>query len=297
MPYSDAIYMLIKAEESITSNYTLCELRSFLYPSCSTFYNISGLSGANLQSFCDDPSDKLRYDKSISNRPISRNFDWKSVGWDWMLSLSLNTGISNANSSTSRMLASLIPGTAKLDPLLPSIAETLAVMAGNTLLLSTIDANFYHYWSYQATELDPGEYQPFNASITSQQYTSGVSQRWQGIFYIVLLLVFATNVFCLVYFFARAGLVTDYSEPQNLFALAVNSPPSNRMSGSCGAGPEGDQLNAAWHVKQEVSSGHFFIQEKSGGRPGDGFEMRRRSRNLTSQSSYSVLSSKRSSVL
>jgi hypothetical protein len=302
MPYSDAIYMLIKAADTITSNYTLCELRSFLYPACSTCYNISGLNGANLQSFCDDPSDKLRYDKSVTDPPLSRDFDWKSVGWDWMLSLSLNTGISNANSSTSRMLASLVPadsgaGIAKLNPLLPSIAETLAVMAGNTLLLSTIDANFYHFWNYQATELDPGEYQPFNASITSQQYTSGVSQRWQGIFYIVLFLVFITNVFCLVYFFARAGLVTDYSEPQNLFAIAVNSPPSNRMSGSCGAGPEGDQLNAVWHVKQEVASGHFFIQEKSGGVPGDGFEMRRRHQHLNSKSRYSVLSSKRGSLL
>jgi hypothetical protein len=223
-----------------------------------------------------------------------------------MLSLSLNTGITNANSSTSRMLANLIPtksaaGTAQLNPLMPIIAETLAVMAGNTLLLSTIDAGFYHYWGYQATTLDPGAYQPFNASITSQQYTSGIipNQRWQGVFYIVLFLVFATNVFCLVYLFLRAGLVTDYSEPQNLFALVVNSPPSSRMSGSCGAGPEGDQLNVDWHIKEEAS-GHFYIQEGGGGElqlKGDGFELRNRSRNLNSKSSYNVLSSKRSSIL
>jgi hypothetical protein len=52
------------------------------------------------------------------------------------------------------------------------------------------------------------------------------------------------------------------------------------MSGSCAAGPKGDQLNAVWHVKQEVASGHFFIQEKRGWVLGDGFEMRRRASTL-----------------
>ena len=306
MPFSDVIYMLIKAADTVTSDYTLCELRSFLYLACSTSFNISGVSGANLQSFCEDPNDMTRYHQSIKDPPISRNFDWKSVGWDWMLSLSLNTGITNANSSTSRILANLIPtksasGAAELNLLMPSVAETLAVTAGNTLFLSTIDAGFYHYWGYEATELDPGAYQPFNASITSQQYTSGIipNQRWQAVFYIVLFLVFVTNVFCLVYVFLRAGLVTDYSEPQNLFALAVNSPPSSRLSGSCGAGPEGEQLNVNWHVR-EVAFGHLYIQESGGGNlqlQGNGFELRNRSRNLHSKSSYSVLSSKRSSIL
>jgi len=134
-------------------------------------------------------------------------------------------------------------------------------MAGHTLLLSTKDASFYHYWNYTSDSLSQGIYQPFNASLASQQYTSGTTQAWQGMFYIVLLLVFATNVFCLVYFFLRSGLVTDYTEPQNLFALAVNSPPSQNLHGSCGAGPEGEQLNVDWHVQREERSGHFFIRE------------------------------------
>jgi hypothetical protein len=256
MANSDAIYLVIKASDAFTSDYTLCELRSFIYPSCSTLFNIFGLTGATLQSLCDDPNENMRYDKSVPDPPVYINFDWKNFSWDWMLSLSLNTGIANANSSASRMLANLIPinsgsGVAQLNPLMPSIAGILAVMAGNTLLLSTVDAGFYHYWGYQATQLDPGAYQPFNSSITSQQYTSDIipNQRWQGVFYIVLFLIFITNVFCLIYLFLRAGLVTDYSEPQNLFALAVNGPPSSKMSGSCGAEPEGEQLNVDWHVK------------------------------------------------
>ena len=89
------------------------------------------------------------------------------------------------------------------------------------------------------------------------------NQRWQGVFYPVPFLAFVTNVFCLVYLLLLAGLVTNYSEPQNLFALAVNNPPSGSMSGSCGAGPEGGQLSVDWHVKQDAS-GHFYIQEGRG---------------------------------
>jgi hypothetical protein len=160
MSNSDAIYLLIKASDALTSDYTLCELKSFLYPACSTPFNISGLSGATLQSFCDDPNDKMRYDSSVPDPPISRNFDWKNIGWDWMISLSLNTGITNANSSTSRTLANLIsvdtgPGSSALNPLMPSISEALAVMVGDTLLLSTVDAGFYHFWPFQNTSLEP----------------------------------------------------------------------------------------------------------------------------------------------
>jgi hypothetical protein len=113
-------------------------------------------------------------------------------------------------------------------------------MAGNTLLLSKIDAGFYHFWPFQNTSLEPGLYQQFNASIASQQYTSGIipKQRWQGVFYLNTFSIFVTKVFCLVYLLLLAGLVTDYSEPQNLFALAVNNPPSGSMSGSCGTESE-----------------------------------------------------------
>jgi hypothetical protein len=193
---------------------------------------------------------------------------------------------------------------------MPSIAEHLAVMAGNTLLMSSTDSTFYHYWNYTAMSLDPGNYEPFNASLSTEQYTSGLTQRWQGMFYVVLLLVFVTNVFCLIYFFLFSGLVTDYTETQNLFALAVNSPPSNQLHGSCGAGPKGEQLNVDWHVKADDQSGHFFIKESGAGKPkgkavsvgrerGEvAYEMRRRgSHNLKSMNSYSRLSAKRTSWL
>lgn len=281
----------------------MCQLRSFISPFCSTQYNVSGTSQGHLQSHCEDANDPDAYDKSVEGAPLIRTPDWRSVGQDWALALSLNTGISSANSSTARLLSQFVMhapawGAVQLNPLLPSISEVLAVMAGNTLLLGTMGSTYYHFWNYTANVLDPGVYLNFNASLASQQYTSGPLQRWQGLFYIVLLLVFATNVFCLVYFFLRSGLVTDYTEPHNLFAIAVNSPPSESLSGSCGAGPVRRQLNIPFHVRQQEGSNHFFIKEgdKVGGVE---FELRRRRdrQGLKLMTSYSRLSSKRRSFL
>ena len=293
--------MLIKS--STISNYTLCQIRSFLSPVCSTRYNVSGTNEGSLSTNCEDPNDHDAYDRSVPDAPVITSKDWRDVGSEWALSLSLNDGISNANSSTARLLSQLVlttlnwQGVMMLNPLLPSISEALAVMVGDTLLLSTTGATYYHYWDYTSNILDPGTYLSFNSSLSSQQYTSGVLQKWQGMFYVVLLLVFATNVFCLVYFFLRSGLVTDYTEPQNLFALAVNSPPSERLRGSCGAGPESDQLNVPFHVGHDDDSNHFFIKEND--RAPSEYELRRRRErhNLQSMSSYSKLSSKRTSFL
>lgn len=300
------MYMLIKAPNSSTTDFTMCQLRSYLSTSCSSFYNVSGLSGGQLTARCNDSNNPLAYDKSVQNAVTSWNKDWRNVAQDWILAMSLNTGLSNANSSTARLLAQLIPtvptwGTVHLDPLTPSISELMAVMVGSTLLLSSTGSTFYHYWEYDSHILQPGVYEPFNASMSSQEYTSGLQQRWQGIFYVVLVLVFATNVFCLVYFMLRHGLVTDYTEPSNLFALAVNSPPSRRLDGSCGSGPEGYQLDIDWHVMAEDSSGHFYMREgeqKMEVLPENEFELRRRSlQNLKSINSYSKLSGKRNSFL
>lgn len=172
----------MKAPDILTPDYTICQMRSYLSPNCSTFYNVSGMSGGRLESNCASDN-TMAYNHSVDNAPLGlRNLDWRNVGSLWMTSLSLNTGISNANSSTSRLLAQMIPtvppwGDVKLNPLTPSISETLAVMAGSTLLLSSTDASFLHYWNYTAMTLKPGIYEKFNATITSQQYTSGVMQN------------------------------------------------------------------------------------------------------------------------
>jgi hypothetical protein len=104
-----------------------------------------------------------------------------------------------------------------------------------------------------------------------------------------------------MYFLLRSGLVTDYTEPQNLFALAVNSPPSDRLAGSCGAGPEGEMLIVDWYVKQEEDTNHFYIKEGKRGMGAAEFELRRRNTkerlSPAQKSGYSKLSNQRSSWL
>jgi hypothetical protein len=189
------------------------------------------------------------------------------VASQWAFALSLNDGTLNANASNARLISQLVPTQPELPGNKPSIAEALAVLAGCTLLLGTTAAPFVHYWGYNSTVAPnqiipaPGQYQVFNASIQSQQYTSGYTQDWQAVFYIVLFLVFATNIVCLIYFLMKNGLVTDYTEAANLFALAVNSGSSQGMQGSCGSGPEGYMWGLRWFVRMDESTGHFFIAE------------------------------------
>jgi hypothetical protein len=111
--------------------------------------------------------------------------------------------------------------------------------------------------------LDEHQTQYFNASLKAQQYASGGQPGASRAWIIILLLVFVMNIFVLIYFLLHRGLVTDFSEPPNLFALAVNSPPSHALAGSCGGGPEGKQYMVNWFVNHEGS--HLFMEpgEKS----------------------------------
>lgn len=145
-----------------------------------------------------------------------------------------------------------------LNPSLPSPAEALAVMTGCTLLMSTQDSPFVEYWNHTEDTLNPGEIQSFPALIQAQQYASGGTQDYQKGFYIVLLFVFLCNAFVLIYFVVYHGLVTDFSEPSNLFSIAVNSPPSELMRGSCGGGPMIDQYALRWRVGREGQ--HLFME-------------------------------------
>lgn len=257
--YTDSMYLLAASK----SSYMLCSIRQSLTPNCSTSYRAS-LSGGALKSNCEDPEDGLAYrrsDPSATNGVLSK--DWINVAFDWAMSLSLNAGITDGAASNARLLTQLIPSTDRLDPSLPSIAEALAVLAGCTLHDSAMEAPFIHYWNYSTTvpTLGSPQYQGFNATLQTQDYASGYTQRWQGIFYVVLTFVFSTNIFCLVYFIYRGGLVTDFMEPQNLFALSLNSPPNQYLEGSCGAGPEKEQFRTNWFINFERESEHFYFQE------------------------------------
>jgi hypothetical protein len=106
--------------------------------------------------------------------------------------------------------------------------------------------------------LETPQEQLFRAKIRAQEYASGGTNNAARAFNIVLLLVFLLNVFVLMYFVLHRGLVTDFSEPPNLFTLAVNSPPSHLMAGSCGGGPEGKHYVVNWFVNTEGD--HLYME-------------------------------------
>jgi len=302
LTYTDSMYVLGASPSG--SSYMMCSLRASLTPNCSTNYHAS-MSGGFLKTHCDDPTNKLAYSNSMpdaNNGNYSK--DWVNVASEWSSALSLNNGIFDGDAAIARLLTQLIPTTPALDTSLPSIAEALAVLAGNTLLLSAISSPFIHTWNYSATVpiLSQPQYQSFKAALRTQDYSSGGTQHWQGIFYVVLTLVFLSNLFCLAWFLLHGGLVTDFLEPQNLFALAVNSPPSAALEGSCGGGPEEEQFRMKWLINFDRQREHVFIETKGDTRGVRRKKKDRRAAGLEGGESpvadvYHKLSSKRSSLL
>lgn len=250
---------------SPTNTSTMCSIRTALSPNCSTEYH-SSTSGGSLNSNCE-VNNRLAYIESVPKATSGIwSADWVNVASEWGMALSLNAGITDGLSANARLLTQLIPTMNTLDPSLPSISEALAVLAGNTLLLSSLDSPFIHYWNYSATieVLKDPRYQPFNATIRTSTYQSGGTQHWQGLFYIILLLVFLINLCCFSYLVMSGGLVTDFIEPQNLFCLSLNSPPSEVLEGTCGGGPEKEHFSSKWNIKLDRSREHFEFESNGG---------------------------------
>ena len=218
------------------------------------------MSGGTLYTHCEDENNRLAYSRSQPSA-TSGVYDenWRDVAAQWAIAVSLGAGVNDADASNARLLSQFIPTERSLSPKLPSIAEALAVMASCTLLMGTSDAPLIHYWNHSTpgTLLTPAT-EPFNATLKVQDYSSGGTQQWQGIFYVVLASVFIINLLCLGYFITHTGLVTDFMEPQNLFALSLNSPPSQVLEGTCGGGPRAQHYKSTWHIWMNRNE-HFYI--------------------------------------
>ncbi|KAG0155399.1 hypothetical protein PDIDSM_976 [Penicillium digitatum] len=185
---------------------------------CSTKHSADN-SGAFLSTDCENASNGLQYDRrqDVFYEDMW-DADWKNIASDLM----------PRYNKTEETFA--------LDPNLPSIAEALAVMAGSTLLLSSQNAPFVPFWNYSGNlnVLPEPVYQIFNASIQAVGYASGGTEQWWGMFYVILVFAFLASAVCLVFMVVeeRGRQVTDFTEPQNLFALAVNSPQTSRLEGA-----------------------------------------------------------------
>lgn len=271
---ANAIYLLGKPSIS-NPPYVMCAIRAKETGVCSTRYDAAS-SGAFLSSNCENSTNPLQYN---TNHPDfvegAWSPDWKNVAGEWANSVSLGSGITTSQASTERLIMQLMPSynnatnTYALDPKLPSIGEALAVLAGCTLILSSQHAPFVQGWNYTLPPdiLPTPAYQHFPATLQAVDYASGGTEHWQGVFYVILVFAFLTSAICLFFMIieARGHQITDFTEPQNLFALAVNSPHSSRLQGACGGGPVGRQLKERWYIGMEEVDAHYFIRAKADG--------------------------------
>ncbi len=262
----NSIYVLGKKNE--TTFYTLCELRSWLSPLCSTHLNVSGTTGASMRAHCEDASDPDRYEASFPDVPVVLSNDWRDVVDEWHFSVDLNGGLTNDNASSHRILTELILDRPAMSDSLPSMAEGLAVLVTSTLVASSLNAQLQHDWDRTSLVARPGLAQRFNASVMTQEYASAHTKSWQAAFYLVLAPLFVLNVVCLVSHLVklrRGTLLTDATDPANAFALALNSPPSQAMRESYGGGPSREALAVPWRVAYSQASDHYFFEEAPAG--------------------------------
>lgn len=133
--------------------------RSALTPFCSSTYNATS-SGGSLEAVCEDDNDPYQYIRSLPTATSGNGYislDWPNIASLWGTSLNLNSGITDGKAANARLLMQFMPATTSLSPQLPSLAEALAVMVGNTLLASALDSPFVTFFNYTATNnmIDP----------------------------------------------------------------------------------------------------------------------------------------------
>ncbi|KAE8381698.1 hypothetical protein BDV26DRAFT_254883 [Aspergillus bertholletiae] len=263
-PFGNAMYVLGKPPQATKLDYALCSMKAKKTPQCSVRYTASA-SGARFSTDCKNKSNPWQFDRFFPDAVDGNwSLDWKNIASEWGNSLSLNSGISDGRASNARLLMQLTPSGYSLEPTLPSLAEALAVMAGNTLIMGTQDATFLPFWNHSEASLTEPELQYFNATMNVVNYQSTWTEGWQIAFFPVLFLTFATSVLCLGYLLSEKGRqLTDFTEPQNLFTLAINSPATSRLEGACGTGPQGPHFKEKWFVGMEEEDEHYYIRTKA----------------------------------
>lgn len=77
---SDAIYILAKSYH--ITDYTLCEMRSWVSPFCSTEFRSSGTAGTSMRALCEDP-----HDVNVYFRSYPEGQTWPAPAKDWKVGL------------------------------------------------------------------------------------------------------------------------------------------------------------------------------------------------------------------
>ena len=131
--------------------FPVCRIQVGISSECSTRYSVS-TTGSRVEALCDDSAKDMAYIEVQANASRYRGVsNWGDIGTYWSYSLGLETGIFNGSSSISRLLMSWLLAPSDVDnvylnPLLPSLAEALAILASDTVVLSWQGVSFKDYW-------------------------------------------------------------------------------------------------------------------------------------------------------
>lgn len=234
----------------VAKDYFLCSLKAGITTQCSTRYRASS-SGQSLEALCNAEN---RYDgPRESSADVEILPDWRDIGFDFLNSMSLNTGMIDGDASMSRLLTQLQLHTSDLDPQLPSPAEALLAMASCTVLDLTRDFAFFPFWNYTRPVLEEPEIQYFNATIRVTQYMSGSDVPYQKGFIAVLGLTFAINLSILIYFaiIIKIRVVADICEPLILFILGYHSVPDIPFESSLRNGLQKRDFVQLWNIRHQ----------------------------------------------
>ena len=115
--------------------------------------------------------------------------------------------------------------------------------------------------NYSVLELTIGATQWFETGLTTVGYLSGGESAYQRPLYVVLAAVFAISILLAIYLLRIGGLVTDLSEIDGLFVLAMASPPSTVVQQRTKGEPSSSVYGAGWKL---VPTGdqHILIHAK-----------------------------------
>lgn len=109
-PYLESLYIL--AKPAALADYTVCELRSWVTPKCSTSFDLSGTSGGHMKARCEDPDDLNAYgrvsESGTSLAPVPSR-DWRNMADEWQLAINLNGAYKTSRARSLRLLVPLDP--------------------------------------------------------------------------------------------------------------------------------------------------------------------------------------------
>ncbi|RSL76652.1 hypothetical protein CEP51_009765 [Fusarium floridanum] len=270
---NDAGYLIFRNIEP-DGNYTLCQMRSWLSTDCSTHLRVSGVGLRGMTAHCgDDYDNAYRYDSSVyeASDGIEIPQLWPSMLDIWGTAVASEQPLTDQFSLFPFFISSTLP-TPELPSNSPTTSEYLSLLLLSTLTLAAEDTQLRHTWSHGlGKDFDIfnettfahnfNTVETFRALVQSQEYTSGHTENWQGVFYLVLGLAFVLNLMCLGYLIHCFGLISDITEPQNHFCLAMSSPPSSRVDGSYPDQLDKQHLKVSWRVTQSSSGGGYQFDD------------------------------------